>query len=86
MKIKEGFILRQIAGETVVIPSGDTLDLNVMITLNDTGRFLWELLTKGAEKSALVAALLQEYDVDGETAAKSVDGFIAKLNENGFLA
>lgn len=85
MKIKNGFVLREIVGETVVLPSGDELNLNIMITLNDTGRFLWERLTAGAEKEELVEALLKEYDVDRKTAAKSVDGFIAKLKENDFL-
>lgn len=86
MKLKQGFVLREIAGETVVLPSGDDLDLNMMITLNDTGRFLWERIEKGAEKEELVAALLAEYDVDADTARASVDRFSAKLSENGFLA
>ena len=86
MKLKEGFVLRQVAGETVVIPSGDTLDLNMMIALNDTGKVLWEALEKGAEEADLVAALLAEYEVSEEQAQKSVASFVAKLNENGFLA
>lgn len=86
MKLKEGFILREVAGEIVVIPSGDTLDLNMMITLNDTGRFLWKQLETGAEESELVAALLDEYDVSEENAKKHVAAFVEKLNEHGFLA
>ena len=63
MKLKEGFVLREVAGDTVVIPSGDTLDLNMMITLNETGKFLWEHLQSETDEAALVAALLAEYDV-----------------------
>ena len=85
MKLKDGFILRQVAGQTVVLPTGADLDLNMMITLNDTGKFLWELLDKGAEEAELAAALLAEYDVDEATARASVAAFVAKLNENGFL-
>lgn len=85
MKIKDGFLLRQVAGQTVVLPCGDTLDLNMMITLNDTGAFLWEQLQSEKDEAALVAALLAEYDVDEATAKTSVAGFVAKLNENGFL-
>ena len=85
MKIKEGFVLREVAGDIVVIPSGDTLDLNMMITLNETGRFLWERLEQGAEKEDLVQALTQEYDVSAEDAKAHIDGFVAKLNENGLL-
>lgn len=86
MKLKEGFILRTVAGQVVVLPTGDELDLNMMITLNDTGRFLWERLENGADKEELVAALLAEYDVDEETAKAGVDSFVEKLNANGFLA
>lgn len=86
MKLKEGFILRQVAGETVVIPSGDDMDLNLMITLNGTAKVLWEKLDQGAERQELIDALLAEYDVDAETAAAGVDGFVKKLEEHGFLA
>lgn len=86
MKLKTGFILREVAGQVVVLPTGDELDLNMMITLNDTGKFLWERLENGADKEELVAALLAEYDVDEETAKAGVDRFVEKLNANGFLA
>lgn len=85
MKIKEGFLLREVAGQTVVLPCGDTLDLNMMITLNETGKFLWQLLEQGSDESSLVEALLAEYDVDRERAAKSVTAFLAKLKENDFV-
>lgn len=85
MKIKDGFLLRQVAGQTVVLPTGGGLDLNMMITLNDTGAFLWEHLQADTDETALVAALLAEYDVTEEKARQAVDGFIAKLNDHGFL-
>ena len=85
MKLKDGFLLRKVAGQTVVLPCGDVLDLNMMITLNETGAFLWERLQEETDEAALVAALLGEYDVDEETAKASVAGFVAKLNDHGFL-
>ena len=85
MKLKEGFLLREVAGQVVVLPTGDELDLNMMITLNDTGKFLWERLEEETSEEALVEALLSEYDVDKETAVKSVVFFVAKLHDNGFL-
>jgi len=86
MKIKDGFILRDVAGETVVLPSGDELDLNLMITLNGTGKFLWERLEQESTEEDLVSALLGEYDVDAETAKAAVTAFVKKLDDNGFLA
>ena len=86
LKIKEGFILRQIAGENIVVPSGKDLDLNMMINLNDTGRFLWEHMQKETTEQALTAALLEEYDVTEEKAKASVAAFIEKLRGYDVLA
>lgn len=85
MKIKEGFVLRQVAGRAVVLPGGDALDLNMMITLNDTGAFLWEHLQSETTEEALVTALLGEYDVDEATAQRAVANFVGKLYANGFM-
>ena len=86
MKIKEGFLLRKIAGQNMVIPTGGDLELNMMITLNGTGAFLWECLQEEKEEKDLVTALLKEYDVDESTAKASVAAFVDKLRANGFLA
>ena len=85
MKLKEGFLLRNVAGQTVVLPTGDELDLNMMITLNETGTFLWERLQDETSEDALVNALLGEYDVDEATARNAVAAFVKKLSDNGFL-
>lgn len=85
MKLKDGFLLRQVAGQTVVLPAGGELDMNMMITLNGTGAFLWQRLAEETDEAALTAALLEEYDVDEATAKTAVAGFIRKLNEHGFL-
>ena len=86
MKLKNGFLLRQVAGQTVALPVGGNMDLNMMITLNDTGAFLWDKLQNDMDEAALVAALLAEYDVDEATAKQAVANFVAKLSDNGFLA
>ena len=85
MKLKDGFILREVAGSVVVLPTGAELNMNMMITLNGTGRFLWEKLTQGAGEEELVQDLLAEYAVDEATARSHVRAFCAKLQENGFL-
>ena len=86
MKLKEGFVLRTVSGQTVVLPSGGVTNLDMMITLNDTGKFLWERLAAGAEKDELMDALLAEYDVDRERAEESVEAFVTRLKELDFLA
>lgn len=86
MKLKDGFILRDVAGQIVVLPTGDDLDLNMMITLNEVGKFIWLLLEKDTDEAAIVSAILKEYDVDKVTAEAAVAGFVRKLEEYGFLA
>ena len=85
MKIKDGYLLRRVAGQAVVLSvTGE--DNGRMITLNDTGAFLWEKLQGETDESTLVAALLGEYDVDESTAAGAVADFVKKLGDNGLLA
>ena len=86
MKIRDGFLLRQVAGQYVVIPTGETtVDLNLMITLNETGAFLWEKLQAETTEEALVSALCAEYEVDAATAADHVRQFVAKLCDHDIL-
>ncbi len=86
MKLKEGFILSEVGGQTVVIPTGEIVDLKVVITLNDTGKFIWEHLSEETDMDTVVDALLGEYDVSRETAEAHVRSFVETLEKNGFLA
>ena len=64
MKIKENFVLRQVADTWVVLPLGQaTVDFKGMLTLNESGILLWRLLEKGTTREALAAALTEEYEV-----------------------
>lgn len=86
MRVKEDFFLKRIAGMQVVVPVGtENVNFQGMITLNETGAFLWELLTEERSKDELIAALLEEYDVTEEKAAADIDRFIAKLQEADLL-
>ena len=85
MRIKDGFLLRETAGKYIVLPLGGELDLGSLITLNETGAFLWRLLENGASREELVEALLEEYDVDKERAEKDLDVLLAKMNAVGVL-
>lgn len=85
MKLKEGFILRQVAGENVVLSVSADIDLNGMITLNDTGCTLWRRLEQEAQLSDLTAALLEEYEVDEQTAQAAAARFVEKMKELDLL-
>lgn len=87
MKLKEGFVLRKVAGTYVVVAIGaEAKKHNVMITLNETGGLLWEKLAEGADKDALVKFILDTYEIDEATAKADVEKFIAKVDAEGLLA
>lgn len=87
MKIKEGFVLRQIGGNHIVVPIGSqTIDFRCIITLNETGAFLWQQLQQERTAEDLVAALLAEYEVSEDVARADVDKFIVSLTESELLA
>ena len=79
MKIRDGYLLRSVAGKNIVVSVGAQLDFNGMLTLNDTGVFFWNLLSKGTTKEEMLDALLTEYDVSAEEGSKDIDEFIGKL-------
>ena len=82
MKIKEGFILREVAGSYLVVAVGKAVkEFGGVVNLNETGAFLWKLLEKSSTESEMVDALLNEYDVDRDTAEKDVKAFTDKLME-----
>ena len=86
MKLKSGFILKEIAGECVVVAVDAALNLDGMITLNSTAKTMWLLLENGAETEDLVKALTDEYEVTEELARSAADAFVLKLKELDFLA
>lgn len=80
MNIKGEFVLRQVAGETILIPVNNTaLSMNGMAVLNEVGAFLWERLPQAEDAQELVSEILAEYDVDEETARADVNEFLNQL-------
>ena len=86
MKIMNGYMLREVGGESIVVPVGSrTVDLRGIIKLNGTAAFLWKKLENERTRDELVSAMLEEYDVDAKTAENDVDRFIDSLRENNLL-
>ena len=85
MKIVKEFILREIAGECVLVPTGATSqEFNGMITVSDTARFIWENIEKAGDLEE-IQMVLDTYEIDEETARRDTIAFIAALLENGFI-
>ncbi len=86
MKIKEGFLLRSVAGNEVVIPTGKAaVEFHGMMQLNGVASFLWKKLQTPTDRDTLVFDLLAEYEVEKERAEADVDAFLAQLREKKFL-
>ena len=86
MKVQDEFVLREIAGDYVIIPTGKTvLKFNGLITVNEVGAFLWKLLQKEVSLDDLVEGVLKEYDVDEKTARADIQEFLDTLQKGGVL-
>lgn len=84
-RIKE-YIKRNIAGEIVLVPAGQTAeDFNGMITLTESGDFIWEHLEEARDFNHLVELILEEYDIDKETAAQDTSAFLMQLLQAGMI-
>ena len=86
MRVKSGYILREVAGNYLVVAVGEeAMDFNGLITTNETGAFLWNKLSSDISEQELVSAMLDEYDIDEGTAAADISSFISKLKEAELL-
>ncbi len=85
MKIKEGYVLRNVAGEYIVMNVGGEASLNRMITLNETGAFIWNAIADGKSEADIAEQIISEYEIDLETARNDVKKFIDKMNGAGVL-
>ena len=86
MHIVPGFVVRQIAGETVAIPAGAAARaLSGLLALNGSGRLLFERLQTEQTEDSLVQFLLEQYEIDEVTAKSDVAEFLEILRTNGVL-
>lgn len=87
MKIRKGFVLREMCGETIVTAEGmDNFDFDKLVSLNGTAAYLWKAVEgKDFDESMLTSLLLDRYEVDKETASKDAAGLIRAWKEAGLL-
>lgn len=84
MKRDPDFLLHDVAGTHVVVPTGAAVvAFPGMITVNDTGAYLWELLETEQTVETLAAALQERYEVGLEQAMADVKAFLAQLQSTG---
>lgn len=87
MRVKDGFVLREVAGQAVVIATGEaSRGFHGMVKLNGTGRDIWQGLSEGLSEERIAECLTRDYEVSAEQAAADVHAFVQRMASEGFLA
>ena len=86
MKAKQGFILRNVVDEHILMPTGDMIGtFNGTVLLNDVSAFVWEKLQNPVSREDLLKAILDEFEVEKAVAATDLDALLATLKEYGVI-
>lgn len=86
MRLKKEYILRSIAGQDVIVATGEAaMKYNGLLTVTPVGKFILEHYEKSESLSDLVDQILHEFDVDRATAAEDAEGFTQAMLEHGFI-
>ena len=86
MRVSNDYIMRQIAGEFLLVPTGAAAaKFNGLITMNDVGRFIFQTLAEEHTVCEVAALITKEYDVDENTAIADTEEFVQQLRQIGAL-
>ena len=86
MRIKSGFVLREVAGQIMVIATGEaSKDFHGMIKLNVTGKVIWLALQEGLSEEDIAKRLQEQFDVDSEKVLQDTHAFLQQMEDMGFL-
>ena len=86
MKAKSGFVLRDVVGEKILMPVGENITkFRGTVLLNTVSAFVWEKLQEPVSKEELLQALLDKFEVDGETASRDLNKLLETFAELGIL-
>lgn len=86
MNLNKDFILRNIAGESILVATGNaTQDFNGMITLNEVATFILENIDECETEEVLVEKVLEEFEIDEETAKNDVREFLDQAIKFGII-
>lgn len=86
MQASKDYLLRTIAGETILIPSGAAAQkFNGLVTVNSIGAYIWDVLSRPTDLETLVSRITEEYEVDAETARRDAEAFLQELRDIGAL-
>lgn len=86
MKIKDGYILKSVAGSNVVIATGaERMDFNGIITFNDTGAEIFNMLNGMYTVEEIIEKIVKDYAIPYDTAKADVEALIEKMRNQGLI-
>lgn len=86
MKIKDGFVLRNVVDEFIVMPTGDNITkFEGAVVLNEVSAFIFRQLENAVSREDILSAVLNEYDVDETQAANDLDALLVQFESMGIL-
>ena len=86
MKLEKEFVLREIAGDYVIIPVGKTvIEFNGLITVNEVGVSIWNMLQNEVTFDQIGQGILNEYEVEESVAREDIREFLDQLIDGGIL-
>lgn len=86
MKRVKEYIQRNIADEIILVPAGQTAeDFNGMLTVTESGAFIWDHIEEARDFNHLVELILEEYEIDRETAAQDASAFLMQMLQAGMI-
>lgn len=86
MRIKDGFVLRSVVDEFIVMPTGENIArFEGAVVLNDVSAFIFKQLESPASREDVLAAVLNEYDIDETTAAADLDALLVQFRQMNLL-
>lgn len=86
MKIKENYVMREVAGQAIVIAIGEeSKHFKGMINLNQTGSDVWRYMEKGLDLNEIARKIAEKYEVDENTAAQDIKKMMDRLYKAGVL-
>lgn len=86
MRIVSGFCIREILDEVIAVPGGEAAKrLSGIVSLSPVARFLFEELENEHTAESLLAALMDEYEVDQQTAEADLKEFLEYLRSYNLL-
>ncbi len=86
LKIKEGFVLREVMGNNVIIAVGEaSRNFRGMVQLNASAADIWNFIAKGLDKEQIVDAMMEKYDAERSVIEADVCRSIDQFASNGMI-